>query len=239
LNSITDTDGKTYTYAGPLGEWVDSNGNLAKFSTPNLSADGTYSYTDANNKVVSDCTSGTSSTTTQTTEQISQAAVDIHNDVALSALGVDQSAQINAILNKMSPADAAQLEEQYQNAYGVSLSSDLASVLGKDTASQQILTGDDVRTAALKSLPSSDISGSYTFTLDGGPYKGWTVSSLHEGPGQDVVSLINPNNQLTEVDRPDGSKVELTYADPHAALWSTLTDSQTGLTYKRIANGTE
>ncbi|HEY9713404.1 MAG TPA: hypothetical protein V6C72_08030, partial [Chroococcales cyanobacterium] len=34
LDSITDADGKTYTYAGPLDEWVDSAGNPAKFSNP-------------------------------------------------------------------------------------------------------------------------------------------------------------------------------------------------------------
>jgi YD repeat-containing protein len=245
LNTITDTDGKTYTYARPLGEWVDANGKPASFSDPTVSADGIYSYIDANDKIVVDYASGVSSTTTLTTEQISQAAADIHNDIVLSAHGSDRSAEINAILNKMSPADVAQLEEQYQNAYGVSLYSDLGR--SKETAGQQILTSDGVRTAALQSRAASLQSGSYTVTLDGGPYKGWTVSSLHEGPGQDVVSLINPKNQLTEVDRPDGSKVVLTYPDPahpdpnnlNPNLWSTLTDSQSGLTYKRTPHGIE
>jgi YD repeat-containing protein len=235
LNSITDTNGKTYTYAPPLGEWVDANGNAAPFSNPNLSADGTYSYIDANNKVVSDYVNGASTTTTQTIGQISQAAADIHNDIVLSTSGRGRSAQINAILSKMSPADAAQLEEQYQNTYGVSLYSDLGR--SQDTAGQQILTGDGVRTAALMSGSTIPQNGSDTVTLGSGPYKGWTVSTFHKGPGQDVVSLYNPNNQLTEVDRPDGSKVMLTYADPHDTAWLTLTDSQTGRTYLQSGLG--
>jgi hypothetical protein len=60
LDAIKDTDGKWYITNGngvwyeAATTWSQTELKVARFSNPRVSADGTYSYTDANGKVVSD-----------------------------------------------------------------------------------------------------------------------------------------------------------------------------------------
>ncbi len=166
LNSITDQDGKEYKFdafidlfGARFGSFEAADGT--KLQDPRLKPDGTFVYETKDGKIHTDFTSGRSTETTMTVDQLRSTAAQLEtfNWVFTSNSGIKER------LDKMTVADRVALDETYKSVYGVSLTDKLQGQLWnplKREASTAAL--DDLAEAHLRTKFAHDFSGTQRLT---------------------------------------------------------------------------
>ena len=126
LSSVTDRDGKAYEYKATaqvlgirIGAFEATDGT--KLNNIDLKPDGTISYKDNAGRLHSDFTTGNSTETTKTADELRQTAQQLHDGNGFLSNGE----QLKKTLEALSPADRIALDAQYKSLYDTSLTDTL------------------------------------------------------------------------------------------------------------------
>ncbi len=128
LNSVTDANGKTYEYKASFdalgirfGSFQSKDGST--IDNVQVGADGTLRYTDAKGKIHTDYTTGNSTTTQKTQDELR----DLARSMQRGNWSFTDNSAIRDAVKGLSDADRVALDAEYKKLYGTSLTDHMRS----------------------------------------------------------------------------------------------------------------